>query len=41
MDAPSTDSVKELSDLITKKDKELEVWFSIVAKDAISFVFFL
>uniref|UniRef100_A0A3Q3VT61 Uncharacterized protein n=1 Tax=Mola mola TaxID=94237 RepID=A0A3Q3VT61_MOLML len=24
MDAPSTDSVKELSDLITKKDKELE-----------------
>lgn len=32
-DAPTTDSVKQLSDLITKKDQELEVWLSYVAKD--------
>lgn len=32
-DAPSADSVKQLSDLIAKKDQELEVWLAYVAKN--------
>lgn len=34
-DAASADTVKQLSDLITTKDQELEVWFSYVARDTL------
>lgn len=34
-DAPTADRVKQLSDLITKKDQQLEVWLSYVFKDTV------